>query len=282
MYTWVLRDRVLAWPRCLVMGVVNVTPDSFYDGGRHATADQAVAHGLELAAQGADILDVGGESTRPGSPPVTLAEELARVVPVVERLAKQVRVPISVDTSKAAVAEASLDAGAQIINDVTALTGDGRMADVARAAGAGVVLMHMQGTPQTMQIAPAYADPVVEVYRYLQERLQSLAGLGLERDRMVIDPGIGFGKTKTHNLELLANLARFQALGRPVCIGVSRKGLLGKLLDRPVEDRLSGSLAVACHALAHRSAQIVRVHDVAATCDAVRMWQAIEEQERIG
>jgi dihydropteroate synthase len=275
MYTWTLRNRVLRWERCLVMGIVNVTPDSFSDGGQHAQPDQAIAHALDLIAQGADLIDVGGESTRPGSQPVACDAELARVLPVVEAVVRQGRVPVSVDTSKAEVARACLDVGAEIINDVTAL-GDPRMAEVVRDYGAGAILMHMQGTPQTMQLAPTYADVVVDIYRWFEERLQSLAGLGLESARMVIDPGIGFGKTLAHNLELLAKLGRFQELGRPVCLGVSRKGLLGKALARPVEHRLAGSLAVACHALVHGSAQVLRVHDVAETCDVVRLWQSLD------
>jgi dihydropteroate synthase len=275
MHTWALRDRVLTWERCLVMGVVNVTPDSFSDGGLHALPDQAIAHALELVAQGADIIDIGGESTRPGSRPVAIDEELSRVLPVVEALVRHAGVPVSVDTSKAEVAKACLNAGAQIVNDVTALTGDEAMAEVVSDCGAGAILMHMQGTPQTMQIAPTYVDVVVDIYRAFEERLQSLAGLGIDPARLVLDPGIGFGKTLAHNLALLGSLERFQDLGRPVCLGVSRKGFLGKLLGRPVEQRLAGSLAVACHALAHGSAQVLRVHDVAATRDVVRMWQTL-------
>lgn len=257
------------------MGIVNVTPDSFSDGGRFAAHDRAVAHGLELVAEGADVIDVGGESTRPGSRPINVDDELRRVVPVVAALVRQAGVPVSVDTSKAAVARACLDAGAQIINDVTALTGDPAMAEVVRSSGAGAILMHMQGTPETMQLAPIYADVVVDIYRFFEERLQSLAGRGLDPARLVVDPGIGFGKTLEHNLTLLARLERFQALGRPVCLGVSRKGFLGKVLGRSVTERLAGALAVACHALARGAVQVLRVHDVAATCDVVRMWQAL-------
>ncbi len=278
MYTWAVRDRVLRWRRCLVMGVVNVTPDSFSDGGRYADPGRAVAHALELIAQGADLIDVGGESTRPGSRGVTADEELGRVLPVVRALARDGGVSISVDTSKAAVARACLDAGAHVINDVTAMTGDPDMVEVVRARGAGVVLMHMQGTPQTMQLAPTYADVVVDIYRYFARRLQSLAGVGIDPARAVIDPGIGFGKTLEHNLELLAGLERFQELDRPVCLGVSRKGLLGKLLGQPVAQRQAGSLAVACHALARGAVQVLRVHDVAATGDAVRVWETIERR----
>jgi dihydropteroate synthase len=277
MHTWSLRDRVLSLERCLVMGIVNVTPDSFSDGGRYAQTEQAIARARELLAEGADIIDVGGESTRPGSRAIALDEELRRVVPVVEATARQPDAVVSVDTSKAEVACACLDAGAQIINDVTGLTGDSRMVEVVRANGAGVILMHMQGTPETMQIAPVYADVVVDIYRFFEERLQSLARAALDPDRIVLDPGIGFGKTLAHNLELLANLDRFQALGRPVCLGVSRKGILGKVLDRPVTERLAGALAVAGHALARGAVQVLRVHDVAATRDLVRMWQTLEK-----
>ena len=278
MNTWTLRDRVLTWDHCLVMGIVNVTPDSFSDGGLYATPDLAIAHGLALAAEGADLLDVGGESTRPGSQPIPLDEELARVAPVVTALAHKSGVPISVDTSKAEVARICLDAGAQIINDVTALTGDAAMLEAVRSFGAGAILMHMQGIPATMQVAPAYADVVDDIYRFFQERLQSLTDAGIDPGRLVLDPGIGFGKTLQHNLELLAKLRRFQALGRPVCLGVSRKGLLSKFVGgRTVGQRLAASLAVACHAMAHGAAQIVRVHDVGPTCDAVRMWRRLSE-----
>lgn len=270
-FPWHLADRVLEITRPLVMGIVNVTPDSFSDGGQHATPDAAVAHGLELVRQGADILDIGGESTRPGAAPVPLAEELNRVLPVVERLVPQVPVPISVDTSKADVARACLAAGAVIVNDVTALA-DPAMIEVVREARAGVVIMHMQGTPPTMQRAPTYTDVVAEIRQFLQERLHALATLGIAPGRVVVDPGIGFGKTREHNIEILTRLAEFQELGRPVCLGVSRKGFLGRLLDRPVERRLAGSLAAACFAMSRAAVQVIRVHDVEATRDAVTVW----------
>ena len=257
------------------MGIVNVTPDSFSDGGRFATVDAALAHGHELMQQGADIVDIGGESTRPGSQPVPLAEELRRVLPVVERLAAPSSIPISVDTSKAAVARACLAAGAAIINDVTALGGDPEMAAVVSEASAGVILMHMQGTPATMQLQPTYDDVVADISRYLQERLQSAAACGIAAEQVVLDPGIGFGKTREHNLEILARLAELQRLGRPVCLGVSRKGILGHLLDRPVQQRLAGSLALVCHALSQDAVQLVRVHDVAETRDVIRVWEAL-------
>jgi dihydropteroate synthase len=277
MHAWTIRDRVLSLERCLVMGIVNVTPDSFSDGGQYAQTDLAIARALDLVAAGADLIDVGGESTRPGSKPVAPEEELRRVVPVVAEIVRLSGVPVSVDTSKAVVARACLDAGAQIINDVTALTGDPRMAQVVCDSGAGVILMHMQGTPETMQVAPVYADVVVDIYRYFEERLQSLTRSALDPARIVLDPGIGFGKKLAHNLELLAKLARFQALGRPVCLGVSRKGFLGRVVGRPAGELLAGGLAVACHALAHRAVQVLRVHDVAPTVDVVRMWQALEK-----
>lgn len=276
--TWRLRDRTLTPGRpALVMGIVNATPDSFSDGGLFAAPDAAIAHGLELVRSGADLLDVGGESSRPGAAPVPVHEELARVIPVVRALAAATDVPISVDTTKAAVADAALAAGAHVVNDVRALTGDPAMAEVVRRHGAGIVLMHMQGTPQTMQLAPHYGDVVAEVFDYLQTRLQAAAAAGIDEDRVVLDPGIGFGKASRHNLLLLAHLARLGELGRPVLLGVSRKGFLGRLLDRPVDRRLAASLAAACHALVTGGAQILRVHDVAETKDAVRVIAALEE-----
>jgi dihydropteroate synthase len=265
------------------MGIVNVTPDSFSDGGLHADADAAVAHGLELLRQGADLLDVGGESSRPGSQPVPLEEELARVAPVVgacsssrRALASASDAPLSVDTTKAEVARQCLAAGAHIINDITALQGDPEMAEAVRASGAGVVLMHMQGTPATMQRAPSYADVVGEVTAFLEARLQAAADLGIAAEQAVLDPGVGFGKTAEHNLRLLAGLGALRRLGRPVLLGASRKGFLGRLLGRPLEQRLAGSLAVVAYALAHRTAQVVRVHDVAATRDVVELFAALE------
>jgi dihydropteroate synthase len=257
------------------MGIVNVTPDSFSDGGRFLHTDAAIAHGLELARQGADLLDIGGESTRPGSQPVALDEELQRVVPVVTALAQQTAVAISVDTSKAEVAAACLQAGAHLVNDVTGLTGAPGMAEVVRDLSAGIIVMHMQGTPATMQIAPSYNDVVTDLSSFFAERLQSLTALGIPVDAIALDPGIGFGKTRAHNITLLAQLAKFRALGRPVCLGVSRKGFLGNLLERPLEERLAGSLAAAAYALAQDAVQILRVHDVAQTRDLVRVWEVL-------
>jgi dihydropteroate synthase len=273
---WRCRDRVLEWGHsAFVMGIVNVTPDSFSDGGQFVATDRAVAHALELVQQGADLLDVGGESSRPGAAPVSLEEELRRVVPVVRSLAAQTSVPISVDTTKAEVARQALDAGAHIINDITALLGDPLMPEVALSFQAGIVLMHMQGTPATMQLNPTYADVVREVGEFLEARLQALRKFGIAEDLVALDPGIGFGKTKDHNWELVRRLAELQRLGRPVCLGVSRKGFLGKRLDRPVERRLAASLAVACFALGQESAQILRVHDVAETREAVEVYRAL-------
>lgn len=274
---WHLPDRVLSLTdRALVMGIVNVTPDSFSDGGLFASPEEATAHGLRLVADGADILDVGGESSRPGAQPVSADEELRRVLPVVRELAARTSVPISVDTTKAAVADACLAVGAHIINDITALEGDPDMAAVVARRRAGVVLMHMQGMPQTMQIAPHYDDVVTEVVGYLEARLHATAAAGIEAGRVAIDPGIGFGKTVDHNLQLLHRLGEFQRLGRPLCLGVSRKGFLGKLLGRPAAERLAGSLAVVCQAVTRGGAQIVRVHDVRETRDAVTMLAVID------
>jgi dihydropteroate synthase len=278
---WHLPDRVLRLDaRALVMGIVNVTPDSFSDDGRFATTDAAVDHALQLVSQGADILDIGGESSRPGAEPVAVDEELRRVLPVVSALTKRTAVPLSVDTTKAAVADACLAAGAHIINDITALQGDPEMERVVAARRAGVVLMHMQGTPQTMQLDPRYDDVTAEVCRYIEARLHAAAAAGIAVERVVLDPGIGFGKKSGHNLELLARLGELRALGRPVLLGVSRKGFFGRLLGREVGERLAASLAAACHAVALGNAQVVRVHDVRETRDAVTLLAGIRERTR--
>lgn len=266
--------------RPLVMGIVNVTPDSFSDGGRFLDPSAAIDHALALAADGADILDIGGESTRPGAPVVSAADELARVLPVIEGLARRTAVPLSVDTTKAAVARVCLDAGAAIVNDVSGLTSDTTMPAVVAAAGAGVVVMHMQGTPQTMQVNPTYGDVVAEVVGYLEARLHALAAVGIPPEAVCLDPGIGFGKSLDHNLALLANLDAVGRLGRPVCLGVSRKGFIGTLCGREPAHRGAGSLAVACVAAARGSAHVLRVHDVAATRDAVVMLDAIDRSRR--
>jgi dihydropteroate synthase len=277
MHTWQLTDRTLTMgQRPLVMGILNVTPDSFSDGGQFTAVETAVARARQMAADGADILDIGGESTRPGSAPVPVDEELRRVVPVVTALIPHVSVPLSIDTSKPEVARACLAAGAHIINDVTALA-DPETREIARTSRAGLVLMHMQGTPQTMQIAPSYGDVVADIVKFFETRLHVLGQLGIAPGRVVLDPGIGFGKTRDHNLEILVRLAEFQKLGRPVCLGVSRKGFLGKLLDRPVEQRLAGSLAAACLAASRRAAQVMRVHDVRETRDAMIVYAALAD-----
>ena len=256
------------------MGIVNVTPDSFYDGGRHAGVDAAVAHGRALVAEGADLLDVGGESTRPGATPVAADEELRRVVPVITALRAETSLPISVDTMKATVAEAALAAGADVVNDVTAGRHDARMLPLVAQHGAGIVLMHMQGTPATMQVAPAYGDVIAEVTAFLADRAAAARAAGVAADRILVDPGIGFGKRLEHNLALLARLETIVALGYPVLIGVSRKGFLGALTGDTVADRLAASTAAAALAAAH-GARVVRVHDVAATVRALRVADAI-------
>lgn len=262
------------------MGVLNVTPNSFSDGGKFVDVEHAVAHAHEMAAAGADIIDVGGESTRPGAAPVSAEEELRRVLPVVEDLAKLVAtrqspITISVDTTKAVVAERALATGARIVNDISALRIDERMANVVRDAGAGLVLMHMQGTPETMQQAPQYAEVVTDVLGFLRARVASAIDRGIAREQIAVDPGIGFGKTVEHNLKLLAHLDEFRSLGCPVLVGASRKSFLGKVLGRETNERLWGSLAAAVWAVAH-GANVLRVHDVAETVDMVRLIEAIK------
>lgn len=266
--------RALRLDRPQVMGIVNVTPDSFSDGGAHDSTDAAVAHALALVEQGADLLDIGGESTRPGAEEVPLDEELRRVVPVIERLAAQVAVPISIDTSKPEVMHAAVQAGAGMINDVYALRREGAL-DAAAALGVPVVLMHMQGEPRSMQAAPDYDEVVGEVHRFLAERIFAAEMAGIPKKRIVVDPGFGFGKDTAHNLQLLAQLGRFVELGVPVLAGLSRKRSIGQLTGRDVPtERVSGS--VAAHLIAaQRGAMIVRVHDVAATVDALKVWNAV-------
>jgi dihydropteroate synthase len=262
------------------MGIVNVTPDSFSDGGLFAAADAAIEHGLRLVDEGADVLDVGGESSRPGAEPVPAEEERRRVLPVVEALARRTPAPISVDTCKAEVARAALEAGAHLVNDITAL-GDPLMGDVVRQFRAGVILMHMQGTPATMQLDPHYDDVVADIASFFQARLQAAAEVGIAREQTVLDPGIGFGKRRQHNLEILARLHEFQRLGRPVCLGVSRKGFIDRVLGgRSLAERLPGSLACACHAVARGAAHLLRVHEVRPTRDAAGMLEAIEDSVR--
>ena len=257
-----------------LMGIVNVTPDSFSDGGLWLDAGSAVEHALQLADDGADILDIGGESTRPGSEPVTLVEELRRVLAVIDRLRPQTDKLISIDTTKAEVAREAIEAGADIVNDISGLTLDPQMIEVCAQSGCGVVCMHMQGTPQTMQAEPHYDDCVTEVADFLARRLITLEAAGISAHRVVTDPGIGFGKTAQHNIELLSNIERLRSLGRPVLIGHSRKRFLSKVLGRSVEDRSAGTLGVAI-AVAAQGADILRVHDVRETRDALLAWHAV-------
>ena len=266
--------QVFEWnlARPLVMGILNVTPDSFSDGGRFVNVASAVARARQMAAEGADLIDVGGESTRPGAPPVSPAEELRRVVPVIEQIADLL---VSVDTTKALVAERALAAGARIVNDISALRQDAAMLSVVRNAGAGVVLMHKQGTPATMQENPRYADVLREVREFLAERIEFAEAGGLKKTQIAVDPGLGFGKTVEHNRQLVAGLNQVATLGCPLLVGASRKAFIGQLLNRPTPaERGPGSLAVAAWAVL-QGAQIVRVHDVAATVDVVRLLTAL-------
>ena len=255
------------------MGVINVTPDSFSDGGRFANSAAAVTHALRMIDEGAGLIDVGGESTRPGAPSVSVETEIERVVPVIEALAARTKIPISIDTSKPAVMTAAVHAGASMINDVRALREPGAMQAAART-DAAICLMHMQGEPRTMQSDPRYGDVVAEVSDFLRERAQACLASGIAKNRLVVDPGIGFGKRLEHNLALLAGLPAVTALGWPVLIGVSRKSMLGTLLGRAVDERVAGGVAMATAAVL-AGASIVRTHDVAATVDAVKVAVAL-------
>ncbi|MCJ0825175.1 dihydropteroate synthase [Luteimonas sp. 50] len=266
--------RILKLDRPRVMGIVNATPDSFSDGGEHATVEAAIAHGLALAGEGADILDIGGESTRPGAAEVSPEEELRRVIPVIEALARQTSLPLSIDTSKPEVMRAAIAAGAGMLNDVHALRREGAL-EAAAALGVPVVLMHMLGEPRSMQEAPRYDDVVAEVHRFLAERIFAAEMAGIAKKNIVVDPGFGFGKTGEHNLLLLAQLGRFRELGVPILAGLSRKKTIGDITGRDdPRQRVSGS--VAAHLVAaQRGALLLRVHDVAATVDALKVWNAV-------
>ncbi len=268
--------RELVLDRARIAGVVNVTPDSFSDGGKFLDPAAAIAHGLELLEQGADLLDIGGESTRPGAEPVSAQDEIARVVPVIEALVKQARVPIAIDTSKPEVMRAAVAAGAGVINDVYALRQEGAL-DAAAELKVPVILMHMQGEPRTMQEAPQYFEVVEEVKRFLADRIFSCELAGIERKRIVVDPGFGFGKTLDHNLALLRALDQIVALGVPVLAGLSRKAMIGVLTGREIGERAVGSAAAALIAV-QKGALIVRAHDVAATRDALAVWQAVASE----
>lgn len=260
--------------RTAVMAVLNVTPDSFFDGGRHFDAGRAIAAGMAMMQAGADIIDIGGESSRPGAEPVSQTDELARVIPVIQGLRRQCALPISIDSYKAPVARAALDAGADIVNDISALGFDPVMASMVAKEKVPVVLMHMRGTPRTMQADPQYADVVREVRDFLAERLYDAMDVGIDAESIVLDPGIGFGKTVEHNIQLLRGLAILGALGQPLLVGVSRKAFIGKILGLAPDQRLEGSLAAAVAAVLG-GANIIRVHDVAETCRAVRIADAL-------
>jgi dihydropteroate synthase len=268
--------RVIDLARPQVMGILNVTPDSFSDGGRFADPGTACAHAWAMVEAGADLIDVGGESTRPGADPVSLQEELERVIPVIAALAGSLPVPISVDTSKPQVMRAAVAAGAGLINDVCALRTPEALAAAVQLE-VPVCLMHMAGEPRSMQAAPSYTDVVAEVYRFLAERIEQCVRAGLPRERLIIDPGFGFGKKLEHNLSLLAHLEVFADLGAPMLVGLSRKSMVGALTGRPPGERLAASLAAAVLAL-ERGAVILRVHDVAETRDAVAVWDAVRRR----
>ena len=271
---WTLRSLTLRLSRRpLLMGIVNVTPDSFSDGGRFFSPEAAVEHALRLAEEGAEILDVGGESTRPGTLPVEAGEQLRRVLPVIEAVTRRSSLPISIDTSSAEVAREAIAAGAQIINDITGLAGDPAMIEVAASSQAGVCAMHMQGTPQRMQDDPHYGDVVQEVRDYLAARRDALEAAGISRQRIALDPGIGFGKRTAHNLALLSSAWRLHELGCPVLVGHSRKGFLQKVIGDPKADPLYGTIGVAL-ALARQGVQIIRVHDVAPVRQALLLFEA--------
>lgn len=274
---WILRTRNLTRDKLpILMGILNVTPDSFSDGGQFNTVDLAVARGLAMEAEGADILDIGGESTRPGADPVSTDEELRRTIPVIRRLATEIRIPISIDTTKAEVARQALDAGAEIVNDISGLTFDPDMLEICRQQDAGICVMHIQGTPQTMQLKPTYTDVVAEVAEFLQQQVDRCLMAGIPPERMCIDPGIGFGKTAEHNLELLRSVSTLQRLlRRPVLIGHSRKRFLSKILGRPVEERLAGTIGIAI-GLAAAGCDILRIHDVQPIRDALVAWQSLQ------
>jgi dihydropteroate synthase len=277
-FSWTLSRRSIPHTRLpALMGILNVTPDSFSDGGKFSAADAAVQRALQMAEDGADIIDIGGESTRPGAESVSLAEELSRTIPVIQTLALQLKVPISIDTTKVEVARQALAAGAEIVNDISGLTFDRDMLEVCRQADAGICVMHIQGTPLTMQQNPAYGNVVNEVIEFLQQQVDRCLMAGIPPERMCVDPGIGFGKTADHNLELLSAVPKIQqALQRPVLIGHSRKRFLSRILGHPVEEQSAGTIGVAV-ALAELGTDILRVHDVRAVRDALVAWDTIRQ-----
>lgn len=272
---WELKTKTLTFGDCpAIMGILNVTPDSFSDGGKFFSPQLAIDQALRMEDAGADIIDVGGESTRPYSTPVTEAEECARITPVIEAIANRVEIPISIDTSKKSVALAAIERGAEIINDVTGLEGDPEMLSLAVQTQVGVCAMHMQGTPQTMQDNPQYGDVVAEITDYLRQRDRVLLDAGIKPEKICLDPGIGFGKTHDHNLELMRHCDAFLNLNRPILVGHSRKGFIAKLIGDKSANRMAGSLAFSLF-LASKGMQILRVHDVLETKQALDCWSAV-------
>jgi dihydropteroate synthase len=279
--TWKIGKRVFDVSRHgLIMGVLNVTPDSFSDGGEFLTADKAIQHGLEMAAQGAHIIDIGGESTHPGSQPVTIAEELRRVIPVIESLRRKLDVPISIDTSKAEVARAAIKAGASIVNDITGGRGDDQMLPLVAETKSAFIIMHMQGTPRTMQLEPRYTDVVGEISEFFRQQYARAIGSNIDPMAIAFDPGIGFGKTLEHNLEVLAQLERLRAHDRVLVVGVSRKSSLGKLIGSPdIKERLAPGLALTA-LLRARGADVFRVHDVKENVYALQVTEAVLQRAK--
>ncbi|MFH1945341.1 MAG: dihydropteroate synthase [Acidobacteriota bacterium] len=276
-----LRNKHIRFDRAAwIMGVLNATPDSFSDGGFYLERESAVEQGLELLRQGADILDIGGESSRPGSDPVSADEEMKRVIPVIRRLRNETGAPISIDTVKAEVAEAALDAGADIINDISALRADPHMGELAARKGVPVVLMHMRGTPKTMQMFPSYDDVLGEIKDFFRERMAAAADFGIAEESLILDPGIGFGKRLEDNLHLINHLDSFADLGRPILVGVSRKSFLGAILDLPVDERLEGTIAASLLSRM-KGAHLIRVHDVAPVKRALQVAERILQEETL-
>jgi dihydropteroate synthase len=276
----VMRGRALPLAdRVHIMGILNVTPDSFSDGGRYLNPDDAVVHALTMVEQGADVLDIGAESSKPGAIPIDEEEGRRRLIPIVRAVCRRISIPVSIDTTKASIAEQALDVGAAMINDISALRFDARMGAVVAKSGAGVILMHMRGHPQTMQHAAQYVDVVEEVRQFLKARVGAAKAMGIPPERILLDPGIGFGKNCSHNLTLLNRLDTLCALGPPMIVGVSRKAFIGKMLNRPIDERLMGTAGAVAVAIM-KGARMVRVHDVAPIRDVVRMIEAIGNAER--
>lgn len=274
----ICRDKKLHFSdHCLIMGILNLTPDSFSDGGQFLEVEKAIEHAHRMVEEGADIIDVGGESSRPGSAPVSVEEELNRVLPVLERLTKELKVPISIDTYKYEVARQALDLGVDIINDITGLRGESDMAGLIARYRAGVVIMHMKGNPQTMQENPQYDDVIQEIKDFFRDRIDMAVSSGIQRQSIIVDPGIGFGKNLEHNLEIIRRLSDFKVLGLPLLVGPSRKSFIGQVLSLPVDERLEGTLAAVAVCVL-KGASLVRVHDVRQTARVVRMVEAIRSK----